>query len=40
MRTNVNEIRLCAWLFDERVAFTDEDKRTWVVEVTLKLTSQ
>ena len=37
MRTNVNEIRLSALLFDERVAVSKEDL---VFKVTLRLTSQ
>jgi hypothetical protein len=39
MRTNVNEIRLSALLFDVTVAFTNEEENL-VLKVTLRLTSQ
>jgi hypothetical protein len=39
MRTNVNEIRLSALLFDVTVVFTNEEKNL-VLKVTLRLTSQ
>ena len=39
MRTNVNEIRLSALLFDVTVAFTNEEENL-VLKVTLRLTGQ